>query len=199
MKIKNNEKLKKGIVMGVIISSVALIGILGGSSYSKYFTKIDGTGNAVVAKWSFKANNQTKTMENIKLTKAYDQNKILTNTIAPGTSGSFDIVLDATGADVAIDYAVTFNNLVEKPKNLKFSYGTTSGSSLKDLENALKGRIGLNDPRTKTLTINWNWDYETGTGSAISANDEQDTLDAGKNFTFDITITGTQVNPSTSG
>lgn len=199
MKIKNNEKLKKGIVIGVMLSSIAVLGILGGSTYSKYFTKIDGTGNAVVAKWSFKANNKTQTMEHIQLTKAYDQNKILTNTIAPGTSGSFNIVLDATGADVAIDYAVTFNNLVEKPKNLKFSYGSTTGSSLKDLENALKGRIGLNDPRTKTLTINWSWDYETGTGSEKDINDAQDTLDAGKNFSFDITVTGTQVNPSNNG
>ena len=61
----------------------------------------------------------------------------------------------------------------------------------------LKGRIGLNDSRTKTLTVNWEWKYETGSNeSEKTRNDEIDTNDAGKTFTFDILITGTQVNPS---
>ena len=43
--------------------------------------------------------------------KIYNTNILKNKTIAPGTNGSFDIVLDATGANVAIDYAVTFDNL----------------------------------------------------------------------------------------
>ena len=181
---------------GAILLSVASIGVLGGSTYSKYFTRIDGEGTATVARWSFKANNETKTIPNIKLTNAYNQSKLLQNTIAPGTSGSFNIVLDTTGSDVAIDYAVTFENCNEKPTNLKFSYGGTTSDTLEGLEDVLKGRIALNDDRTKTLTINWDWQYETGNDESTKAtNDEIDTKDAGKTFTFDVIITGTQVNP----
>ena len=51
-------------------------------------------------------------------------------TIAPGTNGSLDIILDTTGADVAIDYAVTFDNLVNKPTNMKFTYGNKTSDTL---------------------------------------------------------------------
>lgn len=191
------EKLKKGVAYSAILLSIATIGIVGGNTYSKYFTKIDGEGNATIAKWSFKANNQIQKITNIKLTNTYNENKLLKGTIAPGTKGSFDIVLDATGADVAIDYAVTFDNIQNKPQNLKFTYNGTTASSLEGLEDVLKGRIGLNDSRTKTLTINWDWKYQTGTtATEIANNDKIDTNDAAKTFTFDMAITGTQVNPS---
>lgn len=190
------QKLKKGIITGTILLSVASLGILGGSTYSKYFTKIDGEGSATVARWSFKANNERETIANVKLSNTYNQNKLLENTIAPGTSGSFDIVLDATGSDVAIDYAIKFDNCKDKPTNLKFSYEETTSSTLEGLEDVLKGRISLNDPRTKILTINWDWEYETGNDeNTKAANDEIDTNDSGKTFTFDVIITGTQVNP----
>ena len=111
--------------------------------------------------------------------------------------GSFDIVLDTTDSDVAIDYAITFDNCKDKPNNLKFTYDGTTASTLEGLQDVLKGRIGLNDERIKTLTINWDWEYETGNSEAeITKNDEIDTNDAGKTFTFDVIITGTQVNPT---
>lgn len=193
------EKLKKVSAYSIVLISVVTLGIIGGNTYAKYFSKINGEGNATVAKWSFKANNETETIANIKLSNTYNVNKLIENKIAPGTSGSFDIVLDATDADVAIDYAVTFDNCKNKPNNLKFSYEEISASTLEELENELKGRINLDDERTKILTINWEWKYETGNNEyEILQNDELDTNDEGKTFTFDIKITGTQVNPSES-
>lgn len=190
------EKLKKGVACSAILLSVATIGVVGGNTYSKYFTKIDGEGNAEIARWSFRANNTSTVMEKIQLNNVYNTNILKNKTIAPGTNGSFDIILDATGADVAIDYAVTFDNLVNKPTNLKFTYDGTTKSSLEELEDLLKGRITLDDSRTKTLTIYWSWVYQTGTtDEEKSNNDRIDTNDSGKDFSFDMTITGTQVNP----
>lgn len=190
------EKIKKCLAYSTILLSVATLGIIGGNTYAKYFTKIDGEGNAEIAKWSFKANNTSTFMENIQLSNTYNTSVLKNETIAPGTNGSFDIVLDATGADVAIDYAITFDNLVNKPTNLKFTYDGTTKSSLEELEDLLKGRITLDDSRTKTLTIYWSWDYQTGTtDEEKSNNDRIDTNDSGRDFSFDMTITGTQVNP----
>ena len=190
------EKFKKGMAYSAILLSVATLGIIGGNTYAKYFTKIDGEGNAEIARWSFRANNTSTFMENIQLSNTYNTSVLKNKTIAPGTNGSFDIVLDATGADVTIDYAITFDNLVNKPTNLKFTYDGTTKSSLEELEDLLKGRITLDDSRTKTLTIYWSWDYQTGTtDEEKSNNDRIDTNDSGKDFSFDMTITGTQVNP----
>ena len=190
------EELKKGVACSAILLSVATIGVVGGNTYSKYFTKIDGEGNAKIARWSFRANNTSTVMEKIQLNNVYNTNILKNKTIAPGTNGSFDIILDATGADVAIDYAVTFDNLVNKPTNMKFTYGNKTSDTLKGLEDVLKGRIALNDARTKTLTIKWSWDYQTGTTAEEKANNDKiDTNDSGKDFSFDIKVTGTQVNP----
>lgn len=190
------EKLKKGVAYSAILLSVATIGVVGGNTYSKYFTKIDGEGNAKIARWSFRANNTSTVMEKIQLNNVYNTNILKNKTIAPGTNGSFDIILDATGADVAIDYAVTFDNLVNKPTNMKFTYGNKTSDTLKGLEDVLKGRIALNDARTKTLTIKWSWDYQTGTTAEEKANNDKiDTNDSGKDFSFDIKVTGTQVKP----
>ena len=67
---------------------------------------------------------------------------------------------------------------------------------MKGLEDVLKGRIALNDARTKTLTIKWAWDYQSGTTAEEKENNDKiDTNDSGKDFSFDIKVTGTQVNP----
>ena len=90
----------------------------------------------------------------------------------------------------------TFDNLVNKPTNMKFTYDGKTSDSLKGLEDVLKGRIALNDARTKTLTIKWAWDYQTGTTAKEKENNDKiDTNDSGKDFSFDIKVTGTQVNP----
>ena len=197
MRKEMKEKLKKGTALAVVLLGVSTLGIIGGSTYSKYYTEINGEGSAKIAEWSFKANKSSTKIENITLNNIYDQDKLKQQTIAPGTNGSFDIVLDATGADVGIDYSVKFDNLVNKPTNLKFTYNGTTKNSLEELESLLTGRILVSDSRTKTLTIEWNWDYQTGTTpEEIKNNDKIDTNDAGKDFTFDIIITGTQVNPN---
>ena len=52
--------------------------------------------------------------------------------------------------------------------------------------------------QTKTLEIKWKWDYETGADSTeIAKNDQVDTANAQsiQNYTFDVSVTGTQVEP----
>ena len=75
MKEKTNQKFKKGIITGVAVLSIASLGILGGQTYAKYFTKIDGEGSATIARWSFKANNETKTIADTMLPRAQPINE----------------------------------------------------------------------------------------------------------------------------
>lgn len=195
--MNKNITLKKAIIIGGIALVLILLGMIGGITYAKYYARIEGTGNAQIAKWSFSANNATQTMETINLSTLYNEEKIAQNKIAPGTNGSFNIVLDTTGADVAIDYEIKFNNEQNKPTNMKFTCNGITSSTLKGLEEILKGRININDERTKTLTINWDWAYETGLNAEeITNSDIIDTNEAGKDYTFDIVVTGIQVNPN---
>ena len=89
-------------------------------AYAKYKTTLTGNGTATVAKWSFKVNGQTQTIPDIDLaTKMKKVNNVAENKLAPGTEGSFELNLDATGSEVAIDYNIKLI-VTEKPTNLRF-------------------------------------------------------------------------------
>ncbi len=187
---------KKIILFALLILIIILLLIFQGGSYSKYLTEVDGTGVIEVAKWAFLVNGQTASITPLNLASTYKQETLKQNTIAPGTSGSFNIEIDATGSEVGINYDVEFQNETSKPQNLQFTYDGHTVNSVKDLEQYLEGTIAANaSEKTKTMTISWNWPYETP-GDRTSE-DTQDTND-GKSleqYSFNIVITGTQETP----
>ena len=167
---------------------------------AKYMSKVEGHGTAEVANWNFKVNEKEEQLQAISLNSTINNKTVSNNKIAPGTQGSFQIKLDATGAEVGIDYIVRFENESNKPTNLKFKYENKEYKSLTELQNDLTGTINANDAeKTKIITIDWVWPYETGTtAEQILANDKIDTQNAKsiRNYTFNIVVTGTQVNPN---
>lgn len=194
--------MNKRLKMAMLLIAIILVAALAISvAYSKYYTKITGTGTATVAKWSFEVNDKTDNLGTINLAATRDTNeKVAEGKIAPGTSGSFSVALDATGTEVALDYTIKFSNVQGNiPTNLKF-YATKTESGYADeitdiTTQGLTGSMGVSDAdKTKTVTLYWNWDYETGAEDEIAANDEIDTTE-GKTpatITFDIEVTGTQ-------
>lgn len=188
---------KKILFLLLLISTIVLV--LMGKSYSKYISQVNGKGIIDVAKWVFTVNGQTSSITNLQLLKTYNPSTLKNNQIAPGTSGSFDIVIDTTGSEVGIYYAVEFLNETNKPSNLEFKYQENKVNSIKELEQFLKGSIPLeSEEKVKTMKIEWEWKYETGeTKEEISKKDIQDTKDGKEleKYQFDIVITGTQVEP----
>lgn len=201
---KSKRKMsKKTILIAILILLIGIIAILGGGSFSKYVAQVEGSGVMQVAKWAFSVNGQTKTITNIDLMKTYDAKTLTNKRIAPGTSGSFNIEIDATGSEVGVDYDVAFAESKNAPKNLVFSCGNITSNSLVSLGESISGTINADDEeKTKTITINWEWPYETGrnegkTEEEIEIQDEEDTED-GKNlgnYTATVIITGSQVEP----
>lgn len=181
---------KKKIIIALSILAAILIAFIGGNALAKYQTQVSGQGVADIAKWIFKVNGNSESMETISLSKTYNATDLVNGKIAPGSKGSFDIVVDAGDSEVGIDYAVTFLNETNKPTNLKFKYQNYESSTLQGLEEFLMGTINANDTvRSQTLTIEWEWDY--------NKNDTVDTNEgmADLNYTFDVVVTGAQVLP----
>ena len=84
---------------------------LTGGTMAKYATEVTGSATATVAAWSFKANGQEATMTGIDLGStanraSYNEGTIKEGVIAPGTKGSFEIVVDGTGSEVGIDCSI---------------------------------------------------------------------------------------------
>ncbi len=169
-------------------------------AYAKYKTTLTGNGTATVAKWSFKVNGQTQTIPDIDLaTKMKKVNNVAENKLAPGTEGSFELNLDATGSEVAIDYNIKLI-VTEKPTNLRFYTDSSYTKEITSTDGVMNvsGVMSLEEIKTiQTKTIYWKWAYQTGTATNdIVANDKIDTADSKKSVTMTITVTGTKRNPS---
>ena len=191
---------KKKTALLVICAILAItLSFMIGKTFAKYVSEVKGAGTAEIANWVFKVNGKEDVVQNVNLLSTYHNETLINNKVAPGTSGSFNIVVDATGSEVGVDYAIEFLNESQKPQNLIFTYEDKPYTTIQDLEKDLSGTINANDEnKIRTITINWEWQYETGeNANEINQNDIIDTNNAKQleNYTFDIHVKGTQVMP----
>lgn len=156
---------------------------------------------AEIATWNFQVNGQKEQVQTIPLESTSNNATLVNHKIAPGTSGSFHIIVDGKNTNVGINYHIKFTSESTKPTNLKFIYDNQKYNSITELESILEGTIDANEKeKTRMLTIYWQWPYETGTNeSEIANNDRVDTQDAQNiaTYTFNVIVSGTQVNPKT--
>lgn len=190
---------KKTALLVICLLLAIILSFMIGKTFSKYISEVKGTGTAEIANWVFKVNGKEDVIQNVNLLSTYNNETLINNKVAPGTSGSFNIVVDATGSEVGVDYVIQFLNESEKPQNLIFTYDDQQYTTIQDLEKDLSGTINANDEnKTRTITIYWEWQYQTGENeNEINQNDIIDTNNAKQleNYTFDICVAGTQVMP----
>ena len=128
MKNKNIGRLG---VVALVLTLVSMT--LMGGTLAKYTTEVTGTGTATVAKWSFKASDaENSSTFSVSLKDTTLNSKVADDKIAPGTDGSFNIVIDATGSETALDYKIAFSELTNKPDNLKFYSDAAFTSEISD-------------------------------------------------------------------
>lgn len=172
-----------------------------GGTFAKYTSSATGNDNANVAKWDIKvggtniATNDTFTFDLFKTIKdsngtadETDMSPVDGTIIAPGTRGSFDIVIkndSQVNATYAIDYTVTNTNNIP----VKFS---VDGTNWFDDINYLDVRsVAINMGATATVTVQWMWEFERIDG------DNQDTnLGSAASATLEVkaAVTATQVD-----
>ena len=174
-----------------------------GGTFAKYTSSGTGTDTATVAKWSFKvggtdiATSDTFTFDLfntiIKDSNGTDNETDMSpvdgTIIAPGTQGSFDLVLTNASpvtAQYAIDYTVTNNNDI--PVKFSVDGGTTWTNDLADVAASNDTILAVGSEK-KTITVQWKWAF-----------DENDTIDTdlGKvgTATLEVSakVTATQVD-----
>lgn len=192
------KNITKKIIVGVALVAIGASTFIG-ITHSKYTNKITGNGETEIAKWNFVVNEATEQMETIKLADTYNKDTLINGRIAPGTSGSFDLVIDATDAEVGVKYKVDFEDETNKPSNLKFKYNDMIFDEIEDYEDVFTGIIDADDTnKTRTLTVDWEWAYETtDNDNTLEENDNTDTTEGleALDYSFNITVTGTQVIP----
>lgn len=185
--MKKNRMMRLGAILLVcVLMTTAVIS----GTFAKYTSSATVTDSAKVAKWSVLvgtediAGNTTKTL-NIDLFSTVlgtedgeEEQDILNNNgslIAPGTKGSFDIVL-TNSSEVNATYDLTFT--LDNDDNIPIVF---TGMTNED-----DTAIGMGD--TKTITVNWEWAF-----------DGDDTIDTTKGkeepvVSLTVDVTFNQVN-----
>ncbi len=195
---------KRIIAISAIITTI-ILSFLTGSTFAKYLTEYKTTASLQIARWSvsedFLVNGVSKKSENINLATTYNPETLVNGKIAPGTSGTFGVQIDATGTETGINYEIKIDRILGAIiHNLVFIYNDNTYSSLSELSNALSGNIPADaDNKIVNLEIGWCWPYETIVHESSKSGDGQDTLDGStiynSKYSFDITITCTQDIP----
>lgn len=192
---------KKRIVVILAILIVLLMTFIGGQAFAKYVGEVKGKGSAEIANWSFKVNNSKEQIQTINLSSTANNASLTNNKLAPGTTGSFNINLDATDSDVGVKYEVIFKNESSKPQNLKFEYDNKTYNSIIELNDKITGTINANsDDKQKNITINWKWEFESGNNNQEKqTNNLKDTQNAKDilKYAFDVSVIGNQIMPNT--
>ena len=191
--------------LGVVALALTFVSMtLMGGTLARYVTEVTGNANAEVAAWSFKANASDTKFTNIDLGSTtnrtkYDAKDIKDGVIAPGTKGTFDIVLDGSNSDVGVDYTVKIaaKSGTTLPTDLTFKVINGTGEATDyTLNSDITGTIGYDAIAAnmkKTITVSWEWAFDEN--DTTSSNDN---TYADKTWTLDITASGSQTTPVVS-
>ena len=163
---KNTKDKKQLFVIILLLVVLVTASCLGMYAWARYQTITNGSAQGQVAKWSFKVNGEETKFATINLAETLNFQNVAEGRIAPGTNGAFDLVIDASGTEVSLDYFITID-ASERPTNMKFYKDSAKQQPLtinSDEKLVFDGEIlleNINTPVTKT--IYWDWPYETTT------------------------------------
>ena len=210
------KKNTKKIVAMLLVAVVAVGSYFVAGTYAKYTSSASGESTVRVAKWDFEvgtgANKANITTSNTFTFNLFDTiNESDTTTaetdvvaangtdklVAPGTGGSFDIVLK-NDSEVSAKYGIvyTLTNTANIPVEFSTDGGTTWTPTLTNIiADDTNTKLTANGG-TITKTVKWRWAHETGE-SPYTAGDTADT-DLGKVGTATLTVkadvTATQID-----
>lgn len=215
------SKRKKMLLIVTALMIILLVSLLLGYTYAKYTNSKEVTGSAATATWSFDgaiSNTESNETKSISLAQTVNKDSVKSGKLAPGTSGTFKIIINAKGSEVDVDYDVLLKNEESnKPANLFFTCEDLVNArndkgelikyySLSDMLNTVQvdenttkynmsGTIDKDENEApKVITVNWEWPYESEiAGKSTDELDLQDTNDSGiTDYTFTLSILGTQ-------
>lgn len=142
------------LIVFIVVVAISLL-YLFQSSYAKYRRNVDSEIQGRIASWNITVNNESidnETTLTNAITPVFDANPyVATDTIAPGSTGYFDIQINALYADVDFIYTITgevdANTPLEDLKITNYIAGT-GGYSTYNPTTGIVGEIQKNKPAT---------------------------------------------------
>ncbi len=169
-----NTSSKKKILVFLLLFLICLF--LFQEAYAKYRKFATVNVNNTVANWNIKINNEdirNKTTLTNNITPTINSNaNVNANVLAPGSSGYFDVTIDATNADVSFTYEITIDSLnASTIEDLDInSYAVNDFTNVQTISNGVvSGTITHNTPST-VVRVFFSW-IDDGTDTMTNQDD----------------------------
>ena len=152
MKNKIQKNIKKFLIL-ICICLVLLLVYKIINIYAVFYSEMTGNINFENGKWNIYINetevsNGYQTVFTIGQIETEESEFVADGKLAPGGSGSFEMLIDPTDTDVAIKYDISLNkeNLTNKNLTIKYIEETNTGATLiRTGENTYTGIMSLSD------------------------------------------------------
>jgi hypothetical protein len=170
-----NKKDVKFVIIFLIISVISIL-YLSRASYAKYRKQANANVDTTVASWNIKVNNETinnKTTLTNSITPTYDSNQyIKSGVLAPGSTGYFDIVINALEVDVDFTYVIEGSVHEDTPLNdlIITQYEQGGNTYNYNSTDKITGEIQKNTGNT-TIRVHFKWNEDNNQ----TMNNQQDT------------------------
>ena len=184
--------MKKGNKKLLVVVALLLLVCVGIGTYAIYRSSATGTATVPTASWSVKVNETD--METGAFTFGAGDITWTTNTsavsgkIAPGSTGTITLEIDATGSEVNVDYTATVGTIKVNGVDNTNSGFTVTPHATADGSGVINYST-TTDAMKKTLTFDVVW---TGTDADLPAKDTADKAMAGYDITIPVTVTAKQ-------
>ncbi len=166
MQEKKHKKFKKIYLLYICIILILIYCII--QIYAVFQSEVSGNVNIVNGVWQIKVNNtdiSNGTNREFRVNEIEVQNNehVKPGNLAPGLSGTFDILIDPTNTDVSVKYDISLNqeNLTNKNISIKSIKETNKGAVLiRTDENTFTGIITLDEIKrgiTNNIEVEIEW------------------------------------------
>ena len=150
----NDKKHKKYLIIFIVLVVCCFLYLGAKATYTSYESVVDGNAKTDIAKIKLKVNgidvvsNNDGTLNNNVILNniTWDSTHTREGKLSPGSHGTIDLELDATGSEVAILYEFRFiDKLIDEDKLLTFSNITSSNNITRTAVDTYTGVLTLDD------------------------------------------------------
>ncbi len=193
--------MKKKIIIILTFLSLILCLFFTYESYAKYISSTSEEANMQIARWRILVNNKdirNESTTNAIITPIFEGNdNIASNIIAPTSTGYFDLIIDASQADVSFKYkiilSVNENSSVKDLIATSYQINTGEKISLTKDNQVIEGTIiHADNINTLTIRVYIIWD-DSENATMDNTADTEVTKDSNNTAKFNVNLTFTQL------
>lgn len=193
--------MKKKIIIILTFLSLILCLFFTYESYAKYISSTSEEANMQIARWRILVNNKdirNESTTNAIITPIFEGNdNIASNIIAPTSTGYFDLIIDASQADVSFKYkiilSVNENSSVKDLIATSYQINTGEKISLTKDNQVIEGTIiHADNINTLTIRVYIVWD-DSENATMDNTADTEVTKDSNNTAKFNVNLTFTQL------